>query len=80
MVDDGHVHVYHVRDRRFVDFCHYVEVRHPCADVECDHVHVVLSARSFHLNPAQLGFARPECPECRAAVKGIEPASWRVRA
>ena len=71
-LDLGHVHDW--KDKRFVDFCHYVEIRKTCS--ACGAKHREASPRDFSLNPLQIAFADPDCPRCRTAARGMEPASW----
>jgi hypothetical protein len=74
MADIGLGHVCDYRDKRFVDGCHFVTIEKTCRD--CGALHRETSPRDFDLNPLQIAFARSDCPRCRAALKGKEPASW----
>lgn len=76
--ENGHVCVFDPRSKRFIDFCHYTEIEQRCK--ECKGVTRTETPRDFHLNPMQISFARQDCEECRAAVVGIEPASWHAHA
>lgn len=70
----GHVHTW--TNKQWVDFCHYQEIRKTCKT--CGSEHREAAPRDFALNPLQIAFADPDCKRCRAAVKGIEPPSWKA--
>jgi hypothetical protein len=74
--DFVHTHVWGPERRR--DYCHYVIAEHQCKTCPATTRTTFIEARDFAADPLSIAFADPSCAECRALLRGNEPAFWRT--